>query len=208
MQKYKVFLNGKGILFGPSAMITITKPSLTAPNFTGKKQVQEWLDLFSESTESGAFFDTNDPDAVFLNFRRALINIDAAGGVVKRNGSVLFILRNGKWDLPKGKIDNEETPVNAALREVEEECGIRDLRVVKELSATYHLYRSPYHANQGKWIFKQTFWYEMEYSGEGDGLPQAEEGITELRWFKPGELDEVLANTYENLKQLIELYRD
>ncbi len=189
-------------------MITITKPSLQVPHFSDKKQVLEWLDNYAKSTISTAVSETDDPESTFLNFRRSLINIDAAGGIVKRDGELLFIFRNETWDLPKGKIDKGETAEAAALREVEEECGISDLRIVKKLPSTFHVYRSTHPTNHGKWIFKQTFWFEMEYSGSEDGVPQTEEGITETRWYKSIELDEVLANTYENLKQLIELYRD
>lgn len=48
----------------------------------------------------------------------------------------------------------------------------------------------------------------MNYTGEFEGTPQLDEGITEVRWFAKDELKEVLDNTYENLKQIIELYLD
>ncbi len=147
-------------------------------------------------------------DEVFQNFRSAFINVRAAGGVVLRNDALLFIFRNGKWDLPKGKIELGENPEHAALREVEEECGIRGHSIVKSLPSSYHIYQSPYPDTKGEWIFKETFWYEMQYSGEENGVPQNEEGITEVRWFPRTVLQPVLENTYENLKEIIQLYRD
>ncbi|MBK9671561.1 MAG: NUDIX domain-containing protein [Bacteroidetes bacterium] len=65
--------------------------------------------------------------------------IEAAGGIVKnKQGQLLFIFRHGKWDLPKGKIEKGENEQDAALREVEEECGIAELTLQKKLTTTFH----------------------------------------------------------------------
>ncbi|WP_167617673.1 NUDIX hydrolase [Maribellus sediminis] len=208
MQKYKVFLNEKRIRFSLPAKITLAKTTLVSPAFTSSSEVKVYLDQLLQSGFTEAVIEHDNPEDAFRFFRSALLNIEAAGGVVRRNGELLFIFRNGKWDLPKGKIDAGEEKQEAALREVEEECGISDHRIVKELPTTYHIYQSPYKKTKGEWIFKPTYWYEMEYSGSRNGEPQIEEGITEIRWFKPSELDEVLENTYENLKVLIERLRD
>ena len=54
----------------------------------------------------------------------------AAGGVVtNKEGRVLFIYRNNKWDLPKGKLEKGETYEECALREVEEETGVKNLKI-------------------------------------------------------------------------------
>ena len=94
---------------------------------------------------------------------------------------MLFIFRNGVWDLPKGKVDKHETTHEAAIREVEEECGISHLQMVKKLPSTYHIYQSPYKKTMGKWILKETYWYEMKYVGHDEGIPQEEENITEIK---------------------------
>ncbi|WP_167609856.1 NUDIX hydrolase [Maribellus sediminis] len=208
MQKYKVFLNEKRIRFSLPAKITLAKTTLVSPAFTSTSEVKVYLDQLLQSGFTEAVIEHDNPEDAFRFFRSALLNIEAAGGVVRRNGELLFILRNGKWDLPKGKIDAGEEKQEAALREVEEECGISDHQIVKELPTTYHIYQSPYKKTKGEWIFKPTYWYEMEYSGSFHGEPQTEEGITQLKWFKPSDLDEVLENTYENLKVLIEGLRD
>ena len=80
--------------------------------------------------------------------------------------------------------------------------------IVKQLSATFHIYRSPYNESNGKWIFKETFWFEMDYRGAENGNPQLDEGITKVKWFARNELATVCENTYENLKQIILPYRD
>ena len=64
--------------------------------------------------------------------------IFASGGVVFNNEKLLMIYRNSLWDLPKGKMELNESELECALREVEEECGIDNLRVIKFLKYTYH----------------------------------------------------------------------
>jgi 8-oxo-dGTP pyrophosphatase MutT (NUDIX family) len=140
-------------------------------------------------------------------FQSLFISVPAAGGIVRKKNTILFIFRNGKWDLPKGKIDRGESAQQAALREVEEECGISGHTIVKKLSSTFHIYKSPYKKTFGKWIFKETFWYEMNYTGEENGTPELNEGITRVEWFEKNKLATVLENTYENLKEIISIYR-
>ena len=83
--------------------------------------------------------------------------IEAAGGIVKNEkDECLFIYRNDTWDLPKGKIDPGETFEQAALREVEEECGISDLQLGSRIQNTYHIYE-----HKEKQILKITYWYLM-----------------------------------------------
>nr|WP_321358460.1 NUDIX domain-containing protein [uncultured Draconibacterium sp.] len=207
MQKYKVFLNEKRIGFMPGANITLSKLCRILTENSGIDDIMGWLSEFENSDMTETVVEHPEVELLFQNFRSALLQIDAAGGVVKCDGKLLFIFRNGKWDLPKGKIDKGEDNETAALREVEEECGITNHSIVKALPSTYHIYKSPYKKTFGQWIFKETFWFEMEYNGDETPTPQQEEGITKVRWFHPNELDVVLENTYENLKALIELYR-
>ncbi|WP_346858754.1 NUDIX domain-containing protein [uncultured Draconibacterium sp.] len=208
MQKYKVFFNEKRIVFSTTSKITLSKSKPEFIENPSVKGVKNWLEKFIHAGEQESVLEHDKPEQLLKNFKSAFINVDAAGGIVRRNNKLLFIFRNGKWDLPKGKIDKGETPAKAAIREVEEECGISGHTIVKKLPSTFHIYKSPYKKSFGKWIFKETFWYEMDYRGENNGIPQLDEGISEVRWFKKNELNEVLENTYENLKQIVELYCD
>lgn len=207
MQKYKVFLNEKRIIFQSPGKITFPKPITDSPDFTDIEQVELWLDGFENNNANEMVVVAEDLESTFLNFSNTLLKIDAAGGIVRKNGHLLFIFRNNKWDLPKGKTDKGESPEEGALREVAEECGISGHRITQRRNPSYHIYRSPYKKSFGRWIFKKTDWFEMEYDRKHNGTPETSEGITEVRWFKPDELDEVLANTYENLKELIRSYR-
>ncbi len=132
-----------------------------------------------------------------------LKEMPAAGGlVIDRGGRFLFIRRFGRWDLPKGGIEENESAPQAALREVREECGLDQLKITKELPATFHLYRSP-HVQYAGWVLKKTSWFEMVHDGNGAVSPQSEEGIEMVRWFEKDELAEVYASTYANLKKML-----
>jgi 8-oxo-dGTP pyrophosphatase MutT (NUDIX family) len=127
--------------------------------------------------------------------------IQAGGGVVRNAaGQFLFIFRRGKWDLPKGKLDEGETIEQCALREVAEECGIGGLVPGPLLTITYHTYN-----DAGKPILKETYWYTMDYRGDAAPVPQTEEDISEIRWVAPEQLHEVLGNTYPSVQEVIAL---
>lgn len=207
-QMYKVFLNEKLIRIGSRVNITLNKPTRLFDDHCSASEVRHWFQEFLKSGDTEAFLVHSAPSDFFELFQSAFISIQAAGGVVVQKNKLLFIFRNEKWDLPKGKIDKGETAREAAIREVEEECGISGHSIVKRLHSTYHMYISPYKKSKGEWVFKETFWFEMKYNGEMTGIPQLEEGITQVKWFSKKQLDEVWANTYENLKSVISLYRD
>ena len=63
---------------------------------------------------------------------KAKIPVNKAGGglVYNKKGEVLFIFRGGKWDLPKGGIEKGEAIETTAMREVSEETGVNQLRII------------------------------------------------------------------------------
>lgn len=206
---YKVFFNDRVIQIVGAGKITLTKPCYPVRAPESGKALAEWFAAFTKSADQCVALQAQDPEKYFAAvFAPFFLNVPAAGGLVMRNNkSMLFMERNGKWDLPKGKIDPGETPQMAALREVEEECGISGHSIVKQLPSTFHIYLSPYKKTLGQWILKETFWFEMNYSGVNSGIPQTEENITQLKWLAKDELNIVLENTYENLKTIIERYK-
>lgn len=121
--------------------------------------------------------------------------MEAAGGLVfNPNGKTLMIFRRAKWDLPKGKLDPGETPKKAALREVNEETGIKRLKLERHLIDTYHTYT---HKKQR--ILKRTYWYEMSIPDIQTATPQEEEDISLAKWVGPTKLPEKLTNTYPSI---------
>lgn len=126
--------------------------------------------------------------------------IDAAGGMVKnKKGDWLFIHRNGKWDLAKGKLESFEQPEEAATREVSEECGISEPDLEKKLIETYHTY-----SQHGQRVLKRTHWYLMQYSLNEETAPQTEEGIDEVRWVSTSGINALIDDSYPSIIRVVE----
>ena len=119
----------------------------------------------------------------------------AAGGlVVDEEGRLLTIRRLGVWDLPKGKVEKQEVVEDAAVREVQEECGLSDVRLERAVTSTWHTYE-----RKGRQELKRTDWFLMRASASEELVPQTDEGIEEVRWIGRAELPTVLGNTYSSL---------
>ena len=138
---------------------------------------------------------------VWMRFCSGYQELAAAGGVVQDDeGHVLWIQRNGKWDLPKGKLEAGERLEDAAIREVEEETGIQDLVITGDALATFHTYET-----EGVVHLKTTFWYPMRHHGtKTKGVPQAVEGITDVTWLKPPFPDETLSKTFGSIRIVLD----
>lgn len=129
--------------------------------------------------------------------------IEAAGGfVVNPSHEALVIYRRGKWDLPKGKIDKGESIEEAAIREVEEECGIKDLVISKKLLVTYHCYQL-----KQQFVLKKTHWFWMDSNFAGTLVPQQEEGIWKAEWRSNTEIEDLFTNTYPSILEVLHAAR-
>lgn len=123
----------------------------------------------------------------------------AAGGLVKNEkGEVLLIFRKKHWDLPKGKLDENETLEQCAIREIEEETGLRNVQLGKLIDVTLHQYEE-----NGEQVTKKTAWYHMKGSSLDTLTPQTEEQIEEIKWVKPTELESCIQNTYPNIIHIL-----
>ena len=108
------------------------------------------------------------------------------------------IERNGIPDLPKGHIEKGESPEVAALREVEEETGITDLEIIKELPSTWHCYLL-----DNQWTIKKTSWFLMRTKSGMKNVPQTEEGISKVYLVDKERVGDFKKNTFESLKTLV-----
>jgi len=134
----------------------------------------------------------------------------AGGGGFNDQGGLLLIYRHKKWDLPKGKVEENETIDSAAVREVEEETGLENVAIVEELSFPSNQFHITYHTffnSKGKRILKTTYWYRMSCSGNSHQLkPQAEEGIEEVRWVSPAHIKPYFNNTFLSIVDTIKVF--
>ena len=141
-------------------------------------------------------------DDLLESFLKLLPNVIAGGGkVYNSKGHILFIFRNGKWDLPKGKIEKGEQIKETALREVEEECGISKLILGEFLITTHHIF---FHNNKNK--LKETHWFEMETKSNEVLIPQLDEGISIAMFKNKKETVKALENSYGNIRLVFEKY--
>ena len=125
--------------------------------------------------------------------------IEAAGGMVFNEfGELLMIKRRGYWDMPKGKIDEGESIEECALREVSEETGLQELKIVQKLQVTYHTY-----IYKGVSALKPSHWFKMIHSGLEILVPQTEEDITEIRWVKKDEAIQLYDSMFPSIQEMV-----
>lgn len=197
MKNYRIYINDNTLFIADSAPKQEKEiQQIDVQNFDFK---QLYKSIPSDSKKDYLLLDA-DPQAVFKKIKNSLTLIKAAGGLVKSaKGNYLFIFRNKKWDLPKGKVEKDEKMKEAALREVEEECGVKIYTNDEKLCKTYHVYTIG-----SKVVLKKTNWYSMTVKGEPKLIPQKEEGITKASWLSKSELAPVLSNTYPSIVQVLE----
>ena len=131
--------------------------------------------------------------------------VKTSGGIVIKENKILFIRKNNRWDLPKGKLEDGVNSRDTALVEISEETGlnITDLSILKKLIPTH------YHKKvDGVMIVKKTYWYLVEYLGDFNHplVPDENEGITDCRWFSFDELVLVLEESHERIRYLVEFF--
>ncbi len=142
---------------------------------------------------------SDDPQDLFSDFCKYFKLVVAAGGLVRHSdGNYLFIKRWERWDLPKGKAEHGELAHETALREVEEETGVKGLSIVSALPDTWHIYKEN-HEN----MLKRTYWFLMSAEGRNSLCPQTNEQITEAVWFTPRKSREALSSSYRSLSETL-----
>lgn len=129
-------------------------------------------------TDNTIYIITDSPELEFERFKSQFRVVVAAGGaLLSSNGDIMMIYRNERWDLPKGHWEEDETLEECALREVEEETGVKPDKLHRLLCKTWHAYNI-----YGEWELKHTYWYKMSVEGKPIPTPQFDEGILLSEW--------------------------
>lgn len=206
MSYYKIFFNPRFIyLTDDPASIHEAGSRLT--RIEDDKQVRAKLaDLLKAGALETQILYSDHLTRLFENFKSSFQWIEAAGGIVfNKNDEILLIHRRGFWDLPKGKIDPGESSEHTAIREVQEETGLKNLVIVRKIKlfngfqeGTLHIY--PLKKNMA---LKLTHWFIMKTSDK-ELRPQAEEDIDEAKWVKPTDLKNYFPKMYLNLVELLQ----
>lgn len=195
---YKIFVNEKPLFLTN----TIEKETDFKVFLLETANVEQIIVKLFQNKFEKVYLYHPDEKELFRWFKQQLPVVKAAGGLVKnKNNEILFIYKGGKWDLPKGGIDKNETPEEAAIREVEEETGVTGLNITEKLQKTYHIFKQN---NQYK--LKITYWFAMQTNYNELLIPQANEGIEKATWISENNLNQTLNYSYENIKLLVSCF--
>ena len=198
---YKVFFNERRVILTEDFFKSFEENQGLFYKFRDKEELKELLLVFVALKKIDQLFVCHpDLDNLMKEFCSIFRYVEAAGGmVINRNREILFINRFDKWDLPKGKIEGNESAGETALREVEEECGLSGMKIMSELQSTYHTYfeRAVPH-------LKKTRWFRMRYDGSEKPKPQSEELITNIIWAREKDMKMIRNNTYPSIIDLLE----
>ncbi|CAM3995342.1 MULTISPECIES: NUDIX hydrolase [Flavobacterium] len=193
---YKVFVNDKPLFLTNEVQKETNFQIFLLESIDIKKLI---VKMFKNEIQN-TFLYHPDEKLIMKTLKAKIPVVKAGGGLVyNKKGEILFIFRNGKWDLPKGGTEKHESMEETAMREVEEETGVSGLSITKKLQKTYHVFK-----RNGRYKLKQTYWYEMESTFEGIPIGQEDEGIEKVEWVNPERVPELLQNSYENIKLLFE----
>ncbi|MGV3556799.1 NUDIX hydrolase [Larkinella arboricola] len=136
--------------------------------------------------------------AVEEKFKSLFKVVKAAGGVVFKGDKMLLIFRRGKWDLPKGKLDDGESSRVAAVREVEEETGVK-AALEHRICTTWHTYTL-----NGSRILKRTKWYQMACLDDSQMTPQTDEDIDRIEWMDAKKTALAMTNSFSSIRFVID----
>ncbi len=202
-----LYLCSNGFVLPSIEALELSSKTLLQENFSDGNQLTQLIGkLENKNYEiAGIVFHENENELI-KEFNSLFKPIDAAGGLVENNmNEILMIFRKGKWDLPKGKVEHKEKIIAAAKREVEEETGIRNIEVTAPI--IFYEWNQPctvhtYWENKSR-IIKSTYWYFMKQTSHSDFIPQAEEGITEVKWIKKNNINSLMKNSYASINDVM-----
>jgi 8-oxo-dGTP pyrophosphatase MutT (NUDIX family) len=193
---YKVFVNDKP-LFLTNEIFKETDFQLFLLESIDFKQLI--VKIFQNKIQKAYLYYPDEKEIMKVLKTKIPVNKAGGGLVYNKNGDVLFIFRNGKWDLPKGGTEKGEDIEQTSMREVEEETGVNGLKIIKKLQKTYHIFK-----RNGIYKLKITHWFEMQTDFDGIPEGQIDEGIDKVEWKNPTQIQEALKNSYENIKLLFQ----
>lgn len=193
-----IFFHGKPFILCQKLPASAASPapesSLVSVDNPDPAALQSLIDAAAGEVP-GYILITPDEETLVSELQRIYRPVQAAGGIVTNpDGAVLLMFRRRRWDLPKGKIDEGETPEQAALREVTEETGLSHIRLGEHLIRTWHGYQ----LGEAK-LLKETYWYRIAFTGTELTVPQIEEDITDIQWISPENLSKYIPYSYPNL---------
>ena len=199
-KKIKISFDEKRIfLINTSHLLDFDKKKFLVIIYKENKFNEHFDDFVINGKVKHIVFVADDFTTLLKSFKSHFKNIKAAGGlVINEKKQILMIFRRSKWDLPKGKVDQNETIEQAAVREVEEETGIKVDSLKELLKTTFHIY-----LHNGKYCLKENYWFKMKSHSKYPLTPQVEEDIEKIEWVDSENIDKYLAKSFPSIKDVI-----
>ncbi|HMP32537.1 MAG TPA: NUDIX domain-containing protein, partial [Saprospiraceae bacterium] len=204
---YKIYINEIPFILKSSSDISqddLNTEGVIVARYTGKtKHILNFVDLCEKGGKiNGVTLYHDDLVKLKTDFKSLFTTIEAAGGIVVNEfDEILFIFRRGFWDLPKGKIDMGESKKQAAVREVEEETGIKELSLIKKIGITRHTFK----IKPGSRVLKKSYWYLMTTKKQ-KLKPQKSEDIVKAEWIDLNTFYKICSPVYKNIAQILSDY--
>jgi 8-oxo-dGTP pyrophosphatase MutT (NUDIX family) len=195
---YKVFFNDSFLIITNNDYNS--DKNIHAFHLQSFNQLEKWVhEAEIASSPINLICHTDNVEDTWQKFCSLFRVIEAAGGLVSNTDKeYLCIFRRGSWDLPKGKIDKDETPEETAIREVREETGLKELLLEKHIIDTYHIYKL-----KERLVLKRTYWYQMANDSNGKLIPQTEEDIEKALWLKANDIKPLMTNMFGSVKDVL-----
>ncbi len=195
----KIYFENRAIIICPPQDQALADPNSIEFHLGDGFSIRSLVGMFETSdTLARVYIPAEDPETAYKKICSEFKEVNAAGGLVSnRRNDYLLIRRNGLWDLPKGHQEEGEDIRVTAMREVQEETGVKELELRELICVTDHCYR-----RGGVWHLKHTWWYDMLYTNPVDLTPQREEDISQAAWVAKSSLPPFLKNTYPSIQEV------
>lgn len=200
---YRIFINDRLLILTSSKSNFKHNEVSEIVQYDSRLSISSAINKLSNGICHGLIVKGDDVDIMWQDFCSRYVVVEAAGGIVlSSDNKVLWIRRNNRWDLPKGKVEPGEKHEDTAVREVEEECGIYGIHRGSLLGLTYHTY-----LYKGEEVLKKSYWYAMSCSDNQELKPQLEEGITKVIWADQSMHFKCMQDTYSSITELLKQER-
>jgi len=188
------------VIIGNKAIKPKNAITISTDNINDKNAYSKLKSLIKSNLNKVIFIEGN--NVIIENFESHFQIRKAGGGLVfNRVGEILLIKRNGVWDLPKGHLEDGEEMHECAIREVQEETGLKEIEINKFFGISRHIYEL-----KGKPVIKESHWYLMHTKKPSKFTPQVEEGIEKVIWENPKNLDKYFDNIWASIRLVLKSY--
>lgn len=207
IQNSTLYLAGKNGAQKIAESLKQEKKEFTVLDYKNRTELQQQVSRLSAALKEDTVIMVHDSSITLEKiFFSGYKLIHAAGGAVfNEEGNLLMIFRRGKWDLPKGKLDKGESIKSAAVREIEEETGVGQLKIIAPVKFLFQKQTCTYHTYElnSKRILKATHWFKMTSNDKSRLVPQAAEGIEKVAWCSKRKVQEYLKNSFHSIEEVV-----